>query len=303
MEKCVLLYKSLIASTFLFASPVVDPPEDAQILQNEIVAAINRSMRFSLRARNHMTLGLWRVSSTMMFKRVYSVVCWLMPVRWNELVRPVLIECLEKEQGEERGEVDGWIEGVVDFAKRLEVLKDVLELRLEKGDWDEKREKKEKEVWKKKLKEKIGKLEVEWMLSENLRYNLIEKCAHEVDVKWMSERWRGDSVMELCSGEMGYFGTMIVRNHLQLPGEKRVANCMLCGADGGDNCYHMLVECRERWRCKEGKKKEIDMAGKYRTSMAYPFDLKKEECWTLRCVMKWLWAMRERRRVERRIEG
>lgn len=300
-EKCVLLFQSLIASTYLFPCVVAEVPTEAQILQNEIAAAILRTMRNSLRRRNHFALGLWRTESVVMYKRIYSLVCWMMPVKWNEMVRPILLKLIEEtvelcKKKEVRKGLP-WMVEVVEECAQYDVLSDLVNFTVEcdrRRLWKDEEEKRWKIVWKKRLIEKVTEKERRWMVGED--NELAPDCTAEVTME-SCEKVEPNRVLQLCRGQRGYLGAMILRNRLTLPGEKKSVRCYVCKKREGDNCKHLLTECEGRRKTKV-EKETVRRCELARTSRRYPTDLTKEESEAMREVMKEMWKEREKRRRE-----
>ena len=297
VEKCLLLYKSLMASTFLFASVVADVDPRATLLQNEVAAAILRSMRFSLIVRNHMALGLWPIPVVVKFKRAFSLMCWMMPVFSNELIGPVL----RKEFSTVHPNGSDWLGSTVSFLNDVGVFDVMSKFRDEceaSGSllWSVEKERRKKMWLKRVLKKKCDEVAAEWFVSKK-KYELVEETVRKVDVVWLKEKWTS-KVLMLCRGEMGNFGAMVLRNHLTLPGEKTVASCYLCDEAGKDTMSHLVGECNGRAMMKKTGEKELKLVSEIRTSRRYPLELNQEECVLLQRVAKWMWALREKKRDE-----
>jgi len=125
------------------------------------------------------------------------------------------------------------------------------EVMKEKGRWDERRERREKMKWKSELKEKIGVIETKWMVGDGVKGEsdeLIPKTERKMDLEYMVRKRRSDGVLRLCSGELGYFGGMVLRNRLTLPGEKKSGKCLICRKEGKDEMKHLLGTYRIRIR-------------------------------------------------------
>ena len=97
--------------------------------------------------------------------------------------------------------------------------------------------------WKKWLKEKLFRREVEWWYGGD-DGELVPGV--EVSFEDIMRTQEVDKVMRLCRGEFGYLGFMLIRNRLTLPGEKKSAECYVCGEEGGDEARHLVGECEGR---------------------------------------------------------
>ena len=261
-------------------------------------------MRCSLVARTHFALGLWRVESVVVYKRCFSLICWMMPVKSNELVRPILTDfflaaCRKLEKGEKL--IPGWIAEACFHLSKFGLVAECLswvESLSGKEVWKREVEMREKRVWKKKLKEKVGKRESSWQVSdsEEKKRELAPRVVRKIEIEWLRKKKKSDEVLKICRGDRGYLGGLVLVNRLNLPGTTEAGTCLICRKRQSDDMFHLLVECNGREKCKVDKKivREAAMA---RTSKRYPLDLTDDECEVMKVMASKMWRMREKMRL------